>query len=147
MADNQIINAQGQTPLPHACTECKRRKQKCDRQWPCNQCTKRKVVDQCRFGHDEPSPGEVSQASTEGKRKLETGTGSSGDEEELEANEVLGAIGYSRGHILTKLDQEVSVLFPAFGRVVIHSWEDTDHQGPGPVSAGSQYERPSQASA
>ncbi|KAH8890715.1 hypothetical protein GQ53DRAFT_688461 [Thozetella sp. PMI_491] len=32
-----------------ACSECHRRKQKCDREWPCNHCQKRKVANQCRF--------------------------------------------------------------------------------------------------
>jgi hypothetical protein len=32
-----------------SCTECQRRKQKCNREWPCNHCQKRKVADICRF--------------------------------------------------------------------------------------------------
>ncbi|WYZ44450.1 hypothetical protein EsH8_VII_000886 [Colletotrichum jinshuiense] len=37
------------SPSRPACSECQRRKQKCDRQWPCNHCQKRKVASQCRF--------------------------------------------------------------------------------------------------
>ncbi|PHH79744.1 hypothetical protein CDD82_2201 [Ophiocordyceps australis] len=43
-----------------ACTECQRRKQKCNREWPCNHCQKRKVADKCRFGHSQPSPDKPS---------------------------------------------------------------------------------------
>ncbi|KAI9154844.1 putative transcriptional regulatory protein-like protein [Paramyrothecium foliicola] len=32
-----------------ACAECQRRKQKCDRLWPCNHCRKRKVADRCLY--------------------------------------------------------------------------------------------------
>ncbi|KAJ3453988.1 hypothetical protein MRS44_018620 [Fusarium solani] len=32
-----------------ACSECARQKQKCNYQWPCNQCRKRKVAHKCRY--------------------------------------------------------------------------------------------------
>ncbi|KAK9455156.1 fungal-specific transcription factor domain-containing protein [Dipodascopsis uninucleata] len=32
-----------------SCMECHRRKQKCNRQWPCNQCTSRNVQSSCYF--------------------------------------------------------------------------------------------------
>ncbi|KAI6778690.1 putative transcriptional regulatory protein-like protein [Emericellopsis cladophorae] len=34
-----------------SCTECQRRKQKCNREWPCNHCQKRKVAEICRFSN------------------------------------------------------------------------------------------------
>ena len=92
-------------PLPHACTECRRRKQKCDRQWPCNHCQKRKVVDLCRFKDDQPESAWASAPDT--KRKLDQN--SSDDERDTDAAEVLEAIGYSRGHVLAKLDEDVRV--------------------------------------
>lgn len=105
--------AQSQVPLPHACTECRRRKQKCDRQWPCNHCQKRKVVDQCRFKDDSTTPDQPEgawAASSDVKRKLEQN--SSDDERDTDAAEVLEAIGYSRGHVLAKLDEEVHYFHP-----------------------------------
>ncbi|OQE07215.1 hypothetical protein PENVUL_c014G08674 [Penicillium vulpinum] len=38
-----------------ACTECRRRKQKCDRERPCNHCVGRNVPTMCNY--DYPSPG------------------------------------------------------------------------------------------
>ncbi|KAH6605986.1 hypothetical protein Trco_005139 [Trichoderma cornu-damae] len=32
-----------------ACSECRRRKQKCDRNWPCSHCSNRRVGNQCTF--------------------------------------------------------------------------------------------------
>ncbi|QUC21179.1 uncharacterized protein UV8b_05422 [Ustilaginoidea virens] len=40
-----------------ACTECQRRKQKCNREWPCNHCQKRKVADKCSFASGAAQPG------------------------------------------------------------------------------------------
>lgn len=115
MANPQISMeqpVQSRVPLPHACTECRRRKQKCDRQWPCNHCQRRKVVDQCRFKDDKSEQLEGAwAASSDVKRKLEQH--SSDDERDTEAVEVLEAIGYSRGHVLAKLDEEVVCLIPA----------------------------------
>ncbi|KAH6652442.1 fungal-specific transcription factor domain-containing protein [Truncatella angustata] len=39
-----------------ACTECQRRKQKCDRESPCNICVARKVPNKCRYGGTLSSP-------------------------------------------------------------------------------------------
>lgn len=100
--------AQPDALLRSACTECHRRKQKCNRQWPCNNCQKRKVADQCRFRDDSKGgPGEDAwAASLDVKRKRDM----KGSEEESDddVGDVLEAIGYSRLHLLTKLDQDVS---------------------------------------
>lgn len=101
--------AQPEALLRSACTECHRRKQKCNRQWPCNNCQKRKVADQCRFRDDSKvtSGEDAWTASLEVKRKRDM----HGDEEESDdddVGDVLEAIGYSRLHMLTNLDQEVS---------------------------------------
>ncbi|KJZ78305.1 hypothetical protein HIM_02343 [Hirsutella minnesotensis 3608] len=34
-----------------ACTECQRRKQKCNREWPCDRCQRRKIANECRYNH------------------------------------------------------------------------------------------------
>lgn len=34
-----------------SCIECRRRKQKCSREWPCNHCVARKVSHLCTFGN------------------------------------------------------------------------------------------------
>ncbi|PHH90048.1 hypothetical protein CDD83_4649 [Cordyceps sp. RAO-2017] len=34
-----------------ACTECQRRKQKCNREWPCDRCQRRKIADECRYNN------------------------------------------------------------------------------------------------
>ncbi|KAM0553163.1 hypothetical protein ACHAPJ_007450 [Fusarium lateritium] len=92
--------------LRSACTECHRRKQKCNRQWPCNNCQKRKVADQCRFKDDSKgSPGEDAwAASLDVKRKRDLK--GSEDDSDSDVGEVLEAIGYSGLHLLSKLDQD-----------------------------------------
>ncbi|RFU27441.1 hypothetical protein B7463_g8891, partial [Scytalidium lignicola] len=47
-----------------SCLECQRRKQKCDRQWPCNRCQGRKVAHLCKYDSKTIFPG----ASILGKR-------------------------------------------------------------------------------
>ncbi|KAG5657877.1 hypothetical protein KAF25_007910 [Fusarium avenaceum] len=98
--------AQPDALLRSACTECHRRKQKCNRQWPCNNCQKRKVADRCRFRDDSKggSGEDAWAASLDVKRKRDM----KGSEEESDddVGDVLEAIGYSRLHLLTKLDQD-----------------------------------------
>ncbi|KAG8421189.1 hypothetical protein J3458_003087 [Metarhizium acridum] len=38
-----------------ACTECQRRKQKCNREWPCDRCQRRKIADECRYNYSNPT--------------------------------------------------------------------------------------------
>ncbi|KAG5953956.1 hypothetical protein E4U58_000256 [Claviceps cyperi] len=38
-----------------ACTECQRRKQKCNREWPCDRCQRRKIADECRYNYSNPA--------------------------------------------------------------------------------------------
>ncbi|KAM0513681.1 hypothetical protein ACHAPE_007507 [Trichoderma viride] len=46
-----------------ACLECRKMKKKCDRQWPCNHCTTRKVAHMCQFSQatrkHQPAPKET----------------------------------------------------------------------------------------
>lgn len=106
---SQEAIAQPEALLRSACTECHRRKQKCNRQWPCNNCQKRKVADQCRFRDDFKvgSGDDAWSASVEVKRKRDQA--GEGDESDSDVGDVLEAIGYSRLHLLTKLDQNVSL--------------------------------------
>ena len=101
--------AQTDALLRSACTECHRRKQKCNRQWPCNNCQKRKVADQCRFKDDSKatSGDDAWAASLDVKRKRDM-QGEEGDSDD-DVDGILEAIGYSRLHLLTKLDQDVSL--------------------------------------
>ncbi|RDA89538.1 hypothetical protein CP533_0350 [Ophiocordyceps camponoti-saundersi (nom. inval.)] len=39
-----------------ACTECQRRKQKCNREWPCDRCQRRKIADECRYNYHSSAP-------------------------------------------------------------------------------------------
>ncbi|CAG7563671.1 unnamed protein product [Fusarium equiseti] len=98
--------AQPDALLRSACNECHRRKQKCNRQWPCNNCQKRKVADQCRFRDDSKaaSGDDAWAASLDVKRKRDM-QGEEGDSDD-DVDGILEAIGYSRLHLLTKLDQD-----------------------------------------
>lgn len=46
--------------LVTTCSECHRRKQKCDRQKPCNICTSRNVPERCSYGDEPGSKGDDS---------------------------------------------------------------------------------------
>lgn len=46
---------------PLSCTECRRRKLKCDRSLPCGQCVRSKTADSCVFVG--PQPGELPESS------------------------------------------------------------------------------------
>ncbi|KAG8951828.1 hypothetical protein FRC04_005520 [Tulasnella sp. 424] len=50
-----------------SCTECKRRKIKCDRQNPCSPCTRRGEADRCRWATQEPIPDAISPFSSSEK--------------------------------------------------------------------------------
>ncbi|KAG9018775.1 hypothetical protein FRB90_009779 [Tulasnella sp. 427] len=50
-----------------SCTECKRRKIKCDRQNPCSPCTRRGEADRCRWATQEPIPDSISPFSSSEK--------------------------------------------------------------------------------
>lgn len=94
-----------------ACTECQRRKQKCNREWPCNHCLKRKVADRCRFN---PADTGAEKALLESKRKRQPNDSSSPedgaeadpvDQSELTTDEAAGfrELGYMPSHHLYKL--------------------------------------------
>ncbi|RDA89497.1 hypothetical protein CP533_6812 [Ophiocordyceps camponoti-saundersi (nom. inval.)] len=99
MVETPPDNGHGRT----ACTECQRRKQKCNRVWPCNHCQKRKVADKCRFGSCIP----VS-TRTEAGRKREL----SHDDELTDSSDTspwddgesgFGALGYTASHLFSSL--------------------------------------------
>ncbi|UNI14876.1 hypothetical protein JDV02_001458 [Purpureocillium takamizusanense] len=54
-----------------ACTECQRRKQKCNREWPCDRCQRRKIADECRYNTTNPplAPSASSDVSDRDKDK------------------------------------------------------------------------------
>ncbi|KAL2261242.1 hypothetical protein VTK26DRAFT_4533 [Humicola hyalothermophila] len=97
-----------------SCVECQRRKQKCNRQFPCNHCLKRGVSHLCRFvskaGTTKPAKDELSSGSQSGtsrKHNLEgvdTEAPFDGDPEDgLDASDVdvssaLNGLGYMSHH-------------------------------------------------
>ncbi|KAK7423686.1 hypothetical protein QQX98_000876 [Neonectria punicea] len=91
---------EGSPPRP-ACTECQRRKQKCNREWPCNHCQKRKVADRCSFNHD-ADQNSAWIPSDDVKRKRERDNNDDVDEWDTAAG--LEAIGYTSSHILANLE-------------------------------------------
>ncbi|PHH83857.1 hypothetical protein CDD83_2909 [Cordyceps sp. RAO-2017] len=88
-----------------ACTECQRRKQKCNRVWPCNHCQKRKVADKCRFGHGQPGPEKMGSHDGSRKRQLshEDLTDSS-DTNPWDIDSGFEAIGYTASHLFSGLN-------------------------------------------
>ncbi|KAH6662662.1 hypothetical protein F5X68DRAFT_266147 [Plectosphaerella plurivora] len=99
VGDDQILKDGGANRS--ACTECQRRKQKCNREWPCNNCHKRKVADMCRFS-DKVQPNPAWTPSQDVRRKRERGSEEIGDD--WDAGEGLEAIGYTASHILASLE-------------------------------------------
>ncbi|KID92415.1 Fungal specific transcription factor [Metarhizium guizhouense ARSEF 977] len=87
-----------------ACTECQRRKQKCNREWPCNHCQKRKVADKCRFGQSQPSQDKAPRHDFTRKRQLSHEDTESMDSNPWEdADSGFEALGYSASHLFAGL--------------------------------------------
>lgn len=76
-----------------SCIECRRRKQKCSREWPCNHCVARKVSHLCTFGN-KGSPNSTSNISdgpkTGNKRRNDHEDSESGIEFDAADAESLG---------------------------------------------------------
>ncbi|KAL9949637.1 hypothetical protein ACHAQF_000535 [Verticillium nonalfalfae] len=85
-----------------ACSECQRRKQKCNREWPCNHCQKRKVADKCQFNPD-PPPISAWTPSTEVKRKREQSYAETENDDEFDDGEGIDAVGYTASHLFANL--------------------------------------------
>ncbi|KAK2132251.1 fungal-specific transcription factor domain-containing protein [Fusarium oxysporum II5] len=84
-----------------ACTECARRKQKCDRNWPCNNCQKRNVANKCQFrALERQSPGQKKRPIDTGIRK-ETVEDESGDE--MDEAQVLQVLGYGSESFFSRI--------------------------------------------
>ncbi|TWU78202.1 hypothetical protein ED733_007866 [Metarhizium rileyi] len=83
-----------------ACTECQRRKQKCNREWPCNHCQKRKVADKCRFGQSQPCQDKAASHDNGRKRQLSHDDAEIVDSNPWEdAESGFEALGYSSSHL------------------------------------------------
>ncbi|RSL72080.1 hypothetical protein CEP53_001283 [Fusarium sp. AF-6] len=105
MEDNSTHTGQYRS----ACAECHRRKQKCNREWPCNHCQKRKVADKCRFFQPNPgsSPSDSLTPGTDKKRarsrdddgEPEPDSPVEGDDDDLG----LEAMGYAAGPLFESL--------------------------------------------
>ncbi|KAL9574794.1 hypothetical protein ACKAV7_001206 [Fusarium commune] len=92
-----------------ACTECARRKQRCNREWPCSGCQKRKVADKCRF-KDTNQPT-VDRVALDRQRKNRTNnkTGpDSGDEPDIEGtrSDGIDTLGYMPSNLIFDLTSE-----------------------------------------
>ncbi|KAF4508576.1 hypothetical protein G6O67_004935 [Ophiocordyceps sinensis] len=88
-----------------ACTECQRRKQKCNRVWPCNHCQKRKVADKCRFSNSQPAPDKSAGQDTSRKRQLshEDLADSSDTNPWDDGESGFEALGYTAAHLFSGL--------------------------------------------
>ncbi|EEU48682.1 uncharacterized protein NECHADRAFT_103177 [Fusarium vanettenii 77-13-4] len=95
-----------------ACTECARRKQKCNREWPCNHCQKRKVADKCRF-KDANHPA-CEKAASENLRKRRLNNEGSTESEDFDSEDLDGdgidALGYMPGHVLFGLTSQAEII-------------------------------------
>ncbi|KAM6515015.1 hypothetical protein FSOLCH5_009252 [Fusarium solani] len=105
MEDNSTHTGQYRS----ACAECHRRKQKCNREWPCNHCQKRKVADKCRFvqPNTASSPSDSLTSGSDKKRSRsreddgepEPDEPAGGDDDDLG----LEAMGYAAGPLFESL--------------------------------------------
>ncbi|KAM0389160.1 hypothetical protein ACHAQC_009038 [Fusarium culmorum] len=91
-----------------ACAECHRRKQKCNREWPCNHCQKRKVADKCRFiqPNTASSPSDSLTNGSEKKRsrsREDDGEPDVSEPEDDDGDVELAAMGYAAGPLLESL--------------------------------------------
>ncbi|CAI6101326.1 unnamed protein product [Clonostachys chloroleuca] len=106
MADPNVLQ-----PVQHrsACAECQRRKQKCNRQWPCNQCQKRKVASKCAFTHSETSSvgenrttGSTSQKRSADFEDDDNDNDSLGEDDDIDAD-AFSKMGYLAGSLVSDL--------------------------------------------
>ncbi|TVY66728.1 putative transcription factor sol4 [Fusarium oxysporum f. sp. cubense] len=90
-----------------ACAECHRRKQKCNREWPCNHCQKRKVADKCRFIQattaSSPSDGLTPNSDKKRSRSREDDVEPDDSEPDEDDDVGLGAMGYAAGPLFESL--------------------------------------------
>ncbi|CAG7557280.1 unnamed protein product [Fusarium equiseti] len=94
-----------------ACTECARRKQKCNREWPCNGCQKRKVADKCRFKDTNQLATEKPVDRQRKNRLISKNSPDSIDSEfEDTANEGINALGYMPSHLLFDLTSKYETM-------------------------------------
>ncbi|KAM3511123.1 hypothetical protein MY11210_005240 [Beauveria gryllotalpidicola] len=92
-----------------SCSECQRRKQKCNREWPCNHCLKRKVADKCRFALPAAkAPAEASTASDSRKRQASP---DEAHKDVISADFPPGSLGYSTADLLAGLGLEDKACF------------------------------------
>ncbi|KAF9779690.1 hypothetical protein IL306_001621 [Fusarium sp. DS 682] len=91
-----------------ACTECARRKQKCNREWPCSGCQKRKVADKCRFKDTNQPTSDKAALDRLRKNRINSKTNSDSVETEIEGTKSDGvdALGYMPSHLLFDLTSE-----------------------------------------
>ncbi|KAG6001197.1 hypothetical protein E4U21_004618 [Claviceps maximensis] len=91
-----------------ACTECQRRKQKCNREWPCNHCQKRKVADKCCFNQTsiQEAPDKTPRQAVNRKRQfsheesIDAADSTSWDEVECDFE----SLGYTAAHLFGGLN-------------------------------------------
>ncbi|KAM0561354.1 hypothetical protein ACHAPJ_003233 [Fusarium lateritium] len=103
MEDNSTHTGQYRS----ACAECHRRKQKCNREWPCNHCQKRKVADKCRFIQtntaSSPSDGLTPGSDKKRSRSREDDGEPEASEPEEDDEVGLEAMGYAAGPLFESL--------------------------------------------
>ncbi|KAH7256757.1 fungal-specific transcription factor domain-containing protein [Fusarium tricinctum] len=88
-----------------ACTECARRKQKCNREWPCNGCQKRKVADKCRFKDTNQPVNEKAALDRYRRNRINNKTSPDSVESQLEdsGSDGIDALGYMPSHLIFDL--------------------------------------------
>ncbi|KAF5018193.1 hypothetical protein F66182_9834 [Fusarium sp. NRRL 66182] len=105
-----------------ACTECARRKQKCNREWPCNGCQKRKVADKCRF-KDTGQPV-IEKATSDRLRKHRPINKASPNSMESESEDVgsdgINAMGYMPSHAFCGPTSKYEVRAPLPNISILH---------------------------
>lgn len=104
--------SEGNTYARAACTECSRRKQKCNREWPCSHCQKRKAADKCRFrDSNQPAAEKVAQDKRR-KRRLnpDFSTDSAGSEIDEAEGSGIDALGYMPSHVLYGLTAQDEII-------------------------------------
>ncbi|KAF4978979.1 hypothetical protein FZEAL_4734 [Fusarium zealandicum] len=95
-----------------ACTECARRKQRCNREWPCNHCQKRKVADKCRFKDTNQPSAEKSASDSLRKRQRNADDSTESADSDIEDGDSDGinALGYMPSHVLFGLTSQDKVI-------------------------------------
>lgn len=108
---SQVDKSPTETGYRSACTECARRKQKCNREWPCDHCQKRQVADKCRFKEaNQSAPGHAARDDVKNRQPEDVVSSDSDSSDSDLDGDGFETLGYMPSHVLYSLTAQDKVV-------------------------------------